>query len=121
MLTQCNPDALLFAPVEGRSVVASFTGGAITSDAGALLLGATDRAIGLVERFTACFQDARDPDLIEHELPPSSASACSGSRSAMRTSSTTTNCGTIRHSPCSPESSRHDGARTARRWPASRP
>src|SRR5687767_15886383 len=69
MPTQCNPDALLFAPVEGRSVVASFTGGAITSDAGALLLGATDRALDLVERFAACFQDARDPDLIEHELP----------------------------------------------------
>src|ERR687885_1756828 len=68
MRTQCNPDVLLFAPVEGRSVVASFTGGAITSDAGALLLGATDRAIGLVERFAACFQAARDPDLIEHTL-----------------------------------------------------
>jgi hypothetical protein len=50
-------------------VVAAFDGGAITSDAGALLLGATDRAIGLVARFAACFQDARDPDLIEHELP----------------------------------------------------
>src|SRR5829696_5986072 len=69
MPTQCNSEHLLFAPVEGRSVVASFTGGAITSDAGALLLGATDRAIGLVERFAACFQDARDPGLIEHELP----------------------------------------------------
>jgi hypothetical protein len=30
MPTQCNPDALLFAPVEGCSVVASFNGGAIT-------------------------------------------------------------------------------------------
>src|SRR4051794_10674604 len=68
MPTQCRPEQLVFAPVEGRSVVASFTGGAITSDAGALLLGATDRAIGLVERFTGCFQDARDPDLIEHEM-----------------------------------------------------
>src|SRR3954464_1274006 len=68
MPTECNPDVLLFAPVKGRAVVASFTGGAITSDAGALLLGATDRAIGLVERFAACFQDARDPDQIEHTL-----------------------------------------------------
>ena len=68
MPTQCNPERLVFAPVEGRSVVASFTGGAITSDAGALLLGATSRAIGLVERFAACFQDARTPDLIAHEL-----------------------------------------------------
>src|SRR4051794_19620780 len=68
MPTQCRPEQLVFAPVEGRSVVASFTGGAITSDAGALLLGATDRAIGLVERFAACFQDARASDLIEHTL-----------------------------------------------------
>src|SRR3954464_10253904 len=68
MPTECNPDVLLFAPVKGRAVVASFTGGAITSDAGALLLGAIDRAIGLVERFAACFQDARDPDQIEHTL-----------------------------------------------------
>jgi hypothetical protein len=30
-----------FAPVEGREVVAAFDAGAITSDAGALLLGAT--------------------------------------------------------------------------------
>jgi hypothetical protein len=30
--------------------VAAFDGGAVTSDAGALLLGATDRAIRLVER-----------------------------------------------------------------------
>ena len=30
MPTQCNPDALLFAHVEGCSVVASFNGGAIT-------------------------------------------------------------------------------------------
>jgi len=57
-----------FAPVEGRRVEAAFDGGAITSDAGALLLGATDRAIGLVERFAACFTDVRRADLIEHEV-----------------------------------------------------
>jgi hypothetical protein len=54
--------------VEGRRVVAGFDGGAITSDAGALLLGATDRAIGLVRRFTACFVDDRSPDRVEHDL-----------------------------------------------------
>jgi hypothetical protein len=57
-----------FAPVEGREVVAAFDGGAITSDAGALLLGATDRAIGMMERFAACFHDERRADLIEHEV-----------------------------------------------------
>jgi hypothetical protein len=35
-----------FAPVEGHAVVAAFDGGAITSDAGALLLGAADRRFG---------------------------------------------------------------------------
>jgi hypothetical protein len=48
--------------------VAAFDGGAITSDAGALLLGETDRAVGLVERFAACFEDRRRPDLIEHDV-----------------------------------------------------
>jgi len=49
-------------------VVAAFDGGAITSDAGALLLGATDQAVRLVERFAACFTDGRDPERIEHEV-----------------------------------------------------
>ena len=68
MPTECNPEAMLFAPVERRRVEASFDGGAMTSDAGALLLGATDRAIGLVDRFASCFADARAPGLIEHEV-----------------------------------------------------
>ena len=68
MPTECSPDLFGFARVEGRSVVASFDGGAITSDAGALLLGATDRAIRLVDRFASCFGDARSPVLIEHEV-----------------------------------------------------
>ena len=58
MPTECNPDLFGFAPVEGREVVAAFDGGAITSDAGALLLGATDRAIRMMERFAECFDDA---------------------------------------------------------------
>ena len=68
MPTQCSPALFEFAPVEGRPVVAGFDGGAITSNAGALLLGATDRAIGLVRRFAACFRDARAPARVEHEV-----------------------------------------------------
>jgi hypothetical protein len=49
-------------------VVASFDGGLITSDGGGLLLGVTDRAIGLIERFAGCFVDRRAPTLIEHEV-----------------------------------------------------
>jgi len=66
--TECNPTLFEFAPVDGRRVVAAFDGGAITSDAGALLLGETDRAIRLTERLAACFIDARVPELVEHEI-----------------------------------------------------
>jgi len=68
MQTECSADLFGFAPVERRAVVAGFDGGKMTSDAGALLLGATDRAIGLVERFAACFSDGRAPELVEHEV-----------------------------------------------------
>src|SRR2546430_17080554 len=68
MPTECSPELFEFAPVEGRNVVAGFDGGAITSDAGALLLGATDRAIGLVDRFAECFIDRRDPRYTEHQV-----------------------------------------------------
>jgi hypothetical protein len=57
-----------FAPVEKREVVAKFDGGTITSDAGALLLAQADRTIRLIERFAGCFEDARNPALIEHEV-----------------------------------------------------
>src|SRR5437764_1105551 len=50
MPTECSADLFGFAPVEGREVVAAFDGGAITSDAGALLLGAADRPIRLTHR-----------------------------------------------------------------------
>src|SRR5215203_773142 len=68
MPTQCSADLFGFAPVEGRRVEAGFDGGTITSDAGALLLGATDRVVGLVGRLAGCFVDARRPDLIEHDV-----------------------------------------------------
>jgi hypothetical protein len=68
MPTQCSRDLFGFAPVEGRRVEAAFDGGAATSDAGALLLGATDRAIGLVTRFARCFDDGRAQGQIEHTV-----------------------------------------------------
>jgi hypothetical protein len=68
MPTDGNADRFEFARVEGRGVVAAFDGGAITSNAGALLLGATDRAIGLVGRFAACFVDRRAADQVEHSV-----------------------------------------------------
>jgi hypothetical protein len=68
MRTECNVELFDFAPVAGRAVVGGFDGGALTSDAGALLLGATDGAIGLVRRFAGCFLDRRRPELVEHAV-----------------------------------------------------
>jgi Transposase DDE domain group 1 len=69
MATECRQDSLKFGTVAGRSVVGAFDGGVISSDAGALLLGATDKAVRLVERFAACFSDGRKAELIEHTVP----------------------------------------------------
>ena len=68
MPTECSAELFEFARVEGRAVVAGFDGGAVTSDAGALLLGATDRAIRLVDRFAGGFGDGREEGRVVHEL-----------------------------------------------------
>ncbi|HEX2477669.1 MAG TPA: IS1380 family transposase [Geminicoccaceae bacterium] len=68
MPTQCSRDLFGYEVVEGHEVVAAFDGGDNTSDAGALLLGATDRTIGLVGRFAACFVDGRAQAQVEHTI-----------------------------------------------------
>jgi len=68
MATECRQDSFAFGTVGGRSIVGAFDGGVISSDAGALLLGATDKAIGLVRRFAGCLRDGRKRELIEHRI-----------------------------------------------------
>ena len=118
MPTQCSADLFGFAPVERRRVEAAFDGGAVTSDAGALLLGATDRAIDLVGRFARCFTDGRRSDLIEHEVATLVGQRVFGI--ALGYENLNTCCGTIRRWPCWPASWK-PSARLARRWRASRP
>ena len=68
MATECSAEQFDFGSVETRAVVAAFDGGMVTSDAGALLLSATDRAIDLLRRLARCFVDRRAQELIEHEV-----------------------------------------------------
>ena len=68
MPTECSRDLFGYEAVEGRQVVAAFDGGQITSDAGALLLGAANQAIGLVRRLAGYFCDGRMPELVEHRV-----------------------------------------------------
>ena len=66
MLTQCNQESLQFHPLAGREVQGRFDGGAITSDAGGLLLREVEKRTGIIAQFAACFRDHRDPERIEH-------------------------------------------------------
>jgi hypothetical protein len=65
-MTDCNTNGLVFTSQGRRAVVADFAGGAITSDAGALLLREVDRRLGLTERIDAIVPDPRDPLRIVH-------------------------------------------------------
>ena len=68
MATECNAREFDFQGLGSRAVTAKFDGGAITSDAGGLLLREIEAKTGILRRFAACFTDHRDPDLIEHTV-----------------------------------------------------
>jgi len=116
MQTECSADLFGFAPVGRREVVGSFDGGAITSDAGALLLGATDRVIGLVDRFGACFIDHRDQGLIEHRVSTLVGQRVFGIALGYEDINDHDE---LRHDPVMAVLAGKLG-RTARRWPANR-
>jgi hypothetical protein len=59
---------LEFQGLGARAVTGRFDGGAITSDAGGLLLREVEVRSGIVRRFAACFSDFRHPDLAEHTV-----------------------------------------------------
>ena len=69
MKAECTSNGLRFQEVAGRSVVARFDGGALTSDGGAVLLREVERATGILQQFAACFHDHRDPARITHSVP----------------------------------------------------
>jgi hypothetical protein len=68
MDTQCIPSQLEFHALGNREIVGKFDGGNITSDAGGLLLRETEKRTGILSGFAKCFEDLRDPDLIEHTV-----------------------------------------------------
>jgi len=45
-----------------------FNGGAITSDAGGLLLREVEKRTGIIAQFAACFRDHRQAERIEHRV-----------------------------------------------------
>lgn len=53
-MTQCTTNSMQFSRLKGRKIQADFDGGAITADAGAVLLGEVDKRIGLIDAINAC-------------------------------------------------------------------
>ena len=68
MPTQCNQDFLEFHPLDKREVRGGFDGGAITSDAGGLLLREVEKRTGIIAQFAACFRDHRQAERTEHRV-----------------------------------------------------
>lgn len=67
-MTECIEDQFEFQGIGSRRVVADFSGGDVTSDAGGLLLREVDRQRKWIERASHCFTDHRNVELIEHSV-----------------------------------------------------
>ena len=67
-MAECSQSGFTFAAHFSRRVEASFEAGAMTSDAGGLLLRETDRRLNLLGRLAACFVDGRHPELVKHSV-----------------------------------------------------
>ena len=56
------------SPVSGKTVVAKFDGGLLSSDAGILVLREVEQRLRVADRLAACMVDPRAPALITHTL-----------------------------------------------------
>ena len=65
-MTIRSKDQLDFPGCQGRRVEARFDGGAVTSDAGVLLLRQADRKVGLLAQVAQRMKDPRDPNRVTH-------------------------------------------------------
>jgi len=68
MKTECTPNKFEFQLLGNRKVECSFDGGAITTDAGGLLLREVEVRFGIIRQFAECFKDYRNAELIEHTV-----------------------------------------------------
>jgi hypothetical protein len=61
-------EPLLFTDLGSRNVVADFSGGTLSTDAGALLLRQVDANLGLTRSLAQCFADQRNQIWVEHSV-----------------------------------------------------
>jgi Transposase DDE domain group 1 len=65
-MTQRNTEGLSFSSLGSRRLEADFSGGSLSTDAGALLLREADKRLGLLDALDAAIPDPRHPELITH-------------------------------------------------------
>src|SRR5665648_1260726 len=65
-MTECNTKSIEFTRLQSKKVVADFTGGRMTSDAGLLMLREVERKMQLFDRIDAVVHDPRNPNAITH-------------------------------------------------------
>ena len=66
-MTDCNREPFGFSSLGSKAVVADFSGGRLTTDAGALLLSEIAEQIGLFDALDAVIPDPRHPVFTIHE------------------------------------------------------
>lgn len=66
--TDCKQQPLLFQELGSRKVVADFSGGTLSTDAGALLLRQVDINLGVTAELALCFHDQREPVWVDHSV-----------------------------------------------------
>jgi len=68
MQTECNTKEVKFQSHKRREVIGRFDGGAISSDAGGMLLREVNRLTRTIEQAAECFTDHRRAEQIEHTV-----------------------------------------------------
>ncbi len=53
---------------KGREIIADFSGGRITSDAGIVLIAELDKKLKITSRFAKCFRDYRDSSYVDYSV-----------------------------------------------------
>jgi hypothetical protein len=66
-MTECSTDLTLF-PLSQKPVTIRSDGGALTSDAGVLLLRQLDERLGLTRRLAGCVLDRREQGKVRHDV-----------------------------------------------------
>lgn len=67
-MANCTAETFEFPALKCRKIEAQFSGGAITSDGGVLLLRAIDQQRQLTERIAKQMHDPRDPAKVQHTV-----------------------------------------------------